>query len=107
MALLDDAFKGWSGLLIGLGASYVVPAVWPAVRPVLRPMVKGAVTATLSLVETAREYASEAGEQLSDVVAEARAERRGGTAERAISGDSGPARTTRTVRRRKTTRSQS
>jgi hypothetical protein len=99
MALIDDAFKGWSGLLIGVGAAYVLPNVLPVLRPIIRPMVKGIVRTGLSLADTVREAAAEAGEQLSDVVAEARSEQNI-TTERAVVADRG-ARTAKTSRRRR------
>jgi hypothetical protein len=74
MGLLEDAFKGWTGLAVGLGAAYVAPALAPAVGSVVRPFAKGIIKTGLFVVRSAREYAAEASEELGDLYAEAQAE---------------------------------
>ena len=75
MGLLEDAFKGWTGLAVGLGAAYAAPAIAPTVGTVVRPFAKGVIKTGLMIAQSLREYAAEASEELGDIYAEARAER--------------------------------
>jgi hypothetical protein len=75
MALLDDAFSGWSGsILIGVGVALAAPILLPAVAAVARPAAKGLIKGGLFVADSFRELVAEGGEQFSDLVAEARAE---------------------------------
>ena len=77
MGLLEDAFKGWTGLAVGLGAAYAAPTLAPAVGTVVRPLAKGVIKTGLMIAHSVREYAAEASEELGDIYAEARAEHAG------------------------------
>ena len=74
MGLLEDAFKGWTGLAVGIGAAYAAPTLAPAVGTVVRPLAKGVIKTGLMIAHSVREYAAEASEELGDIYAEARAE---------------------------------
>src|ERR687892_304806 len=74
MGLLEDAFKGWTGLAVGLGAAYAAPALAPAIGPIVRPFAKGLIKTGLMVAHSVREYTAEAYEELGDLYAEARAE---------------------------------
>jgi hypothetical protein len=74
MGLLEDAFKGWTGLAVGLGAAYAAPALAPAVGPIVRPLAKGLIRTGFIIVQSVREYAAEASEEIGDLYAEAQAE---------------------------------
>jgi hypothetical protein len=81
MALLDDVFSGWGGIVVGLGAAVVAPAVLPALGTVVRPVAKGLVRGTLFVSDQAMALVSQVGalaadtrDQVSDLVEEAVAE---------------------------------
>jgi Protein of unknown function (DUF5132) len=74
MGLLEDAFKGWTGLAVGLGAAYAAPALAPAVGSIVRPLAKGIIKTGMVMAQSVREYAAEASEELGDIYAEARSE---------------------------------
>jgi Protein of unknown function (DUF5132) len=86
MGLFEDAFKGWTGLAVGLGAAYAAPAFAPAVGSIVRPLAKGIIKTGMVMAQSVREYAAEASEELGDIYAEARAE--SGQSERKLTGGS-------------------
>jgi Protein of unknown function (DUF5132) len=100
MGLLEDAFKGWTGLAVGLGVAYVAPAVLPAVGAVTRPLVKGVMKTGFMAARSMREYAAEAAEEVGDLYAEVEAESRG---EGAGNGNGRAITSTRSGRRRRRT----
>ena len=70
MALVDNLFKGWGGVLLGFGAGIAAPSLFPDAGAAVRPLAKRAVKGVLA--------AAEATEQVNDLVAEVRAERANG-----------------------------
>jgi Protein of unknown function (DUF5132) len=107
MGLLEDAFKGWTGLAVGLGAAYAAPALAPAVGSVVRPFAKGVIKTGLLIAQSVREYAAEASEELGDVYAEARAEHaRMGRANPVAGARGSRVETNDSVRRRRATKRQ-
>jgi len=73
MALMEEMFKGnlATGLVVGLGAVLLGPAIFQAMGRVLRPAAKAVVKTGLVFY---RETLSEIGEMAGDLVAEAKAE---------------------------------
>jgi hypothetical protein len=79
--MLGDALKGWGpGILVGLGAAIVAPAVIPGLGGVVRPVAKALIVGCLAATNAVSDIVAEAKEQLSDLVAEARAEQAGTSA---------------------------
>jgi hypothetical protein len=77
MALFENGILGnglTTGLLVGVGAAIVAPAVFPALATVAKPLVKGAIKVGVSLYEKGNEAIAEVGEVLEDLVAEAKSE---------------------------------
>jgi len=75
MALLEDTLGGWGGgLVIGLGAAVVGPAVVPVAGATLRPVARLLVRGLLAASDGVRSVFAEASEQVTDLVAEVRAE---------------------------------
>jgi hypothetical protein len=81
MALLDDVFSGWGGILVGVGAAIVGPSVLPALGTAVRPIAKGVVRGTLfvsdqvmALAGQVAELATDARDQVSELVEEATTE---------------------------------
>jgi hypothetical protein len=75
MAWLEDAIGGWSGgILVGLGAILVVPAVLPVLGSVVRPVVSTLVSGGLAIADAVSGVVAEGYDQVSGLVAEARAE---------------------------------
>jgi len=77
MALVDNLFKGWGGVLLGFGAGIAAPSLFPDAGAV-RPLAKRAVKGVLAAAEALKAAAAEATEQVNDFVAEVRAERANG-----------------------------
>jgi hypothetical protein len=79
MALLENAFGGWTGgVLVGLGAAVIGPVIVPGAGSTLRPVAKTLVKGVLVVADGVKSVLAEATEQVSDLVAEVRAET-GGT----------------------------
>ena len=79
MALLDDALGGtlggWGGgLLVGLGAALIAPAILPVTAGALRPAAKTLVKGVLVMADGVKGVLADATEQVSDLVAEVREE---------------------------------
>jgi hypothetical protein len=77
MALFENGILGnglTTGLLVGVGAAIVAPAIFPALATVAKPLVKGAIKVGVSLYEKGNEAIAEVGEVLEDLVAEAKSE---------------------------------
>ena len=75
MALLEDALGGWGGgLVVGVGAAIVAPAVVPVAGASLRPVARVLVRGLLAVSDGLRGVFAEASEQVTDLVAEVRAE---------------------------------
>lgn len=76
MALLEDALGGWSGggILVGIGALLVLPALVPVLGSVVRPVVRTAVWAGLAIADGVSSVISDGYDQMSGLVAEARTE---------------------------------
>lgn len=74
MALLEDAFGGWSGLLLGVGAVVVFPSIGPAVGSVIRPTAKALIKGSLIVSDQLAGLAGAAAGQMRDLVADAREE---------------------------------
>jgi hypothetical protein len=76
MALWDDVFGNGvsTGVVVGLGAAILAPAILPVVATVVKPMAKGAIKLGVILYERGRETIAEVGEIIEDLVAEAKAE---------------------------------
>ena len=78
MALVDNLFKGWGGVLLGFGAGIAAPSLFPDAGAAVRPLAKRAVKGVLAAAEALKAAAAEATEQVNDLVAEVRAERANG-----------------------------
>jgi uncharacterized protein DUF5132 len=75
MALLEDVLGGWTGgVLVGLGAAVVGPAIFPAAGSILRPVAKTLVKGGLVVTDGVRGVVAEASEHVNDLVAEVRAD---------------------------------
>jgi hypothetical protein len=75
MALADDVKKNaLPGVMIGLGAALLAPALLPALATVARPLAKGAIKGGLVALQKGRERFAVAGELFDDLLAEARDE---------------------------------
>ena len=78
MALLEDGILAGNGLatglLVGIGAAIIVPALFPAVATVAKPLVKGAIKVGVTLYEKGNEAIAEVSEVIEDLVAEAKSE---------------------------------
>jgi hypothetical protein len=74
MALLEDVLGGWGGIVIGVGAVFVVPPLLPAVAAGVRPLAKALVTGSLAVSEQIMALAAETREQVGDLIAEVQAE---------------------------------
>jgi gas vesicle protein len=78
MALLDDALKGWGGMLLGVVVgAMAAPSVAPAAGRTVRPLAKALIRGALVVGDGVREMVAEAREQVSDLVAEVQAEAKG------------------------------
>jgi hypothetical protein len=76
MALIEDVFKGWGGMALGVVVGAVVaPALGSATGTTLRPLAKATIKGFLAVSDGVREIVAEAREQVSDMVAEIHAER--------------------------------
>src|SRR5207244_10984670 len=82
MALVDNLFKGWGGVLLGFGACIAAPSLFPDAGAAVRPLAKRAVKGVLAAAEALKAAAAEATEQVNDFVAEVRAESGNGDATR-------------------------
>src|SRR5690348_17588990 len=73
MALMDEMFKGnvATGLVIGLGAAFLGPAIVQTMGSVLRTAAKSVIKGGLVFYQ---ETLSEIGEMAGDLIAEAKAE---------------------------------
>lgn len=75
MALLEDTLGGWGGgLVVGVGAAFVGPALLAVAGVSVRPIARTLVRSTLAVVEAVSQVAAEASERVYDLVAEVRAE---------------------------------
>jgi hypothetical protein len=75
MALLDEAIGGWSGgLVVGVGAALVGPAVLAVAGSVVKPIAKTLVRGALVVSDAVTHLAAETSEQVNDLVAEVRVE---------------------------------
>ncbi|HEY7554796.1 MAG TPA: DUF5132 domain-containing protein [Candidatus Binatia bacterium] len=78
MALLEDGILGnngvTTGVLLGIGAAVLVPALFPAVATAAKPLVKGAIKLGVTLYEKGNEAIAEVSEVIEDLVAEAKSE---------------------------------
>jgi hypothetical protein len=105
MGLIEDAFKGWTGLAVGLGVAYAAPTFAPALGSVVRPLAKGVIKTGLVIAQSVREYAAEASDELGDIDAEARAEngvsRRGSTSARTARAEANDGQSRRRAARRR------
>ena len=77
MALVDNLFKGWGGMLVGFGAGVVAPTLFPDAGSKVRPVAKTVVKGMLAVADGLKTAVAEATEQVNDLVAEVRAERAG------------------------------
>jgi len=90
MALVENLFKGWGGMLVGFGAGVAAPTLFPDAGSRVRPVAKTVVKGVLAVADGIKTAVAEATEQVNDLVAEVRAERAangndGGAGERARS----------------------
>ena len=76
MGLLDNAVKGTvlTGLVIGIGAAVLAPAVLPVLAGVAKPLAKAAMKSGLILYNKGKEVVAEVGEVTEDLWAEAKTE---------------------------------
>jgi hypothetical protein len=76
VALLDNFKIGTvgTGVVIGIGALLLAPAIIPAVGTVVRPIAKAVIKSGLIVFEKTRELIAEAQETVADMAAEAQAE---------------------------------
>ncbi|HVO95092.1 MAG TPA: DUF5132 domain-containing protein [Terriglobales bacterium] len=78
MAILEDGILGangmTTGLLVGIGAAILVPALFPVVATAAKPLVKGAIKLGVTLYEKGNEAVAEVSEVIEDLVAEAKSE---------------------------------
>ena len=75
MALMEKAMAGWGGgLVVGVGAALVGPAVVAVAGSVVRLIAKTLVRGTLVVTNAVTHTAAETTEQMHDLVAEVRAE---------------------------------
>jgi len=77
MGVLDDAVKGWGGVLVGAGTALAATSLLPTAGSTLRPLAKALVRAALLVSESVQALVAEVTEQMGDLVAEVRAERAG------------------------------
>jgi hypothetical protein len=103
MGLLEDAFKGWTGLAVGVGVAYAAPTLLPAIGSFARPLVKGVIKTGLMAARSVREYAAEAVEEVGDLYAEVEAENRSSALVEGANGNEVTAAASRPVRRRRRT----
>ncbi len=76
MALTDNfkiATIG-TGIVIGIGALILAPALIPAIGAVVKPVAKAAIKSGLILFEKTRELVAETQETVADMAAEAQSE---------------------------------
>ena len=75
MALLDNALKGWGGMMVGVVVgAMAAPSFAPAAGKTVRPLAKALIRGALVVGDGIREIVAEAREQVSDLVAEVQAE---------------------------------
>jgi len=75
MALVENLFKGWGGMLVGFGAGIAAPTLFPDAGSKVRPVAKTVVKGMLAVADGLKTAVAEATEQVNDLVAEVRAER--------------------------------
>jgi len=74
MGIFDNGLTVGTGLVIGVGALILAPAVIPGMAAVVRPLAKASIKSGMMFVDKAMEMMAEAREMIEDLTAEARTE---------------------------------
>lgn len=76
MGLLEEVTKKnvVTGLVVGLGASIILPRLLPVLTEAAKPLAKGVMKSGLLFYEKSREVVEEIGETTEDLWAEVKAE---------------------------------